>query len=58
MIKIMFILLKQDHLDVQKSHEIHLQQIIGIFLFFIAYYQQYVAHVTLANLRKSNFEIL
>lgn len=34
---------------------IHLQQVVGTAFFLLASYQQYVAHATLANLRKGTY---
>ncbi|XP_059352314.1 polyprenol reductase-like [Daphnia carinata] len=45
--------LQDNQMYEQANNEIHLQHIIGIALFIIAFYQQYKAHITLANLRKN-----
>lgn len=44
----------QDFVWISRSNDNHLQPIFGIILFTLAYYHQYIAHVTLANLRKGN----
>ncbi|KAI9555494.1 hypothetical protein GHT06_018009 [Daphnia sinensis] len=44
--------LQDDHTNEEAKNEIHLQHVIGTVLFIITFYQQYIAHNTLANLRK------
>lgn len=51
-----FILLNLDHMHEQARNEICLQHVIGTVLFIIAFHQQHIVHVTLANLRKSNLK--
>ncbi len=41
-----------DFVWISRSNNIPLQPIFGIILFTLAYYHQYIAHVSLANLRK------